>query len=280
MGNFRSYSIRPRPVIRNTRYANGAGGFTLIEMLVVISIIALLMSLLLPALGQAKRLARKVWCLTNVHGTMLSVNTYCVSNDDLLPSSGRLWPEMGMLDIPALLIPEGLAPGNLHCPADKKKPGSIADWWRGAWGVPINAAAHIGGAPPAGVDPEPNYSYYWWAKMYVDYDSNGDIIPGTPRAWKMAEIKYPSGLIALSCFDTGDHFMPMIHGGTMGPSRVNGTGDRYRNGHGYLSGFVDGHSAWVPIKDITRRSPGMSWNPDSLYYVDWTMNGIQGFDTH
>ncbi|NJL30434.1 MAG: DUF1559 domain-containing protein [Phycisphaerales bacterium] len=72
-------------------------GFTLIELLVVISIIALLISILLPALQSARRAGENVQCLSNMKQMGVAGATYAADNKDSFPThefgvSGATFP--------------------------------------------------------------------------------------------------------------------------------------------------------------------------------------------
>ena len=59
--------------------------FTLIELLVVISIIALLVSILMPALAKARDQAMRTLCASNIHQCVTGCIMYSLDNDDKVP---------------------------------------------------------------------------------------------------------------------------------------------------------------------------------------------------
>jgi prepilin-type N-terminal cleavage/methylation domain-containing protein len=82
-------------------------GFTLVELLVVIGIIALLISILLPALRRAREQAYRVSCMSNHKQLMTAVKMYNADWKDVMPFSnwvsketggaGAWWPGQGWL---------------------------------------------------------------------------------------------------------------------------------------------------------------------------------------
>lgn len=57
-------------------------GFTLVELLVVIAIVAILASLLLPALARAKERGRRAVCLSNLSQLLKACTMYAMDNED------------------------------------------------------------------------------------------------------------------------------------------------------------------------------------------------------
>jgi prepilin-type N-terminal cleavage/methylation domain-containing protein/prepilin-type processing-associated H-X9-DG protein len=61
-------------------------GFTLIELLVVISIIAMLLSIMMPALGRAKLIAENVICKAGLHQYALAGHIFLNDSDEKFPN--------------------------------------------------------------------------------------------------------------------------------------------------------------------------------------------------
>ncbi|MHB9071644.1 MAG: type II secretion system protein [Sedimentisphaerales bacterium] len=67
------------------RKMGAKGGFTLVELLVVISIIALLLAILMPSLQKAREQGRKVVCMTNLKQQAYALQLYTENNNGKLP---------------------------------------------------------------------------------------------------------------------------------------------------------------------------------------------------
>lgn len=81
--------IRTEPSVRI--HERPSQGFTLVELLVVISIIGLLMGILLPALAAARKRAQETQCLSNLHQIAIATETYLAqSNGGYFPNH-RPW---------------------------------------------------------------------------------------------------------------------------------------------------------------------------------------------
>jgi prepilin-type N-terminal cleavage/methylation domain-containing protein/prepilin-type processing-associated H-X9-DG protein len=77
--------------VRNGGSRQRRGGFTLIEMLVVIAIIAILAAIILPVYFQARGKARQTHCLSNLKQIGAGLTTYADDNDGYY-TRGQFWP--------------------------------------------------------------------------------------------------------------------------------------------------------------------------------------------
>ena len=71
------------------KYGGKRSGFTLVELLVVIGIIAILIAILLPALNKAREQAKRTQCLANLRTLGQAFRIYASENKDQIPLGCR-----------------------------------------------------------------------------------------------------------------------------------------------------------------------------------------------
>jgi prepilin-type N-terminal cleavage/methylation domain-containing protein/prepilin-type processing-associated H-X9-DG protein len=155
--------IRARLPVGRIKRPRREGGwaFTLIELLVVIAVIAILASLLLPALTRAKARAHRVQCINNLRQLSIAWHLYSGDNNGLLPANGyvtdaesaRLWvqgsehvrPEfftnLNCLSNPryALFADFIQNPRVYKCPSDRSEPNVFGTVYKKTRSYSLNA---------------------------------------------------------------------------------------------------------------------------------------------
>jgi len=230
--------MKPRaqkePAPPGLRGPGGRAAFTLIELLVVIAIIAVLASLLLPALGRAQDTARYARCLSQLRQIGLAVRLYAEDNEDEFPRSQHSAFAHSQLAWGRAVAPQlaqnvttwtNLLRGVYHCPSDRR----TTPWSYGQ-------------------------------NVYFELDPQNDDYPGSPQSWRrVASIPHPSVTIFhAETPGTVDHVMPHFWMTPQDATDVDA--QRHKNRSNY--NFVDGHSEAREFRstyDPTRQVD--LWNP-------------------
>lgn len=236
-------------------------GFTLIELLVVISIIALLMSILMPALRRVREQAKQRVCANNIHQHLLSLTMYASENDDNLPLSKLGW-WLWDLDNETVdfIIKSGAVRGTFYCPSNRNQKLWADEVWDFAEGE-YRVTGYFWMMENQNMvlfweQPEGSGHKRWLKKITVrragDTELVTDVIISNEEDYGSPE--YPDGNFArcmggmwamYGVYDSTSHLRTESEpaGGNMG--------------------FVDGHVDWRPFKEIERRSP------DGVYPTHW-----------
>ncbi len=89
------HELKPPKLVRRDSTSPPRRAFTLIELLIVVAILALLLTILMPSLSQAKDLALAAKCRSNMHHCILGVRLYAEDvGNEYLPASSFYYDEI------------------------------------------------------------------------------------------------------------------------------------------------------------------------------------------
>jgi len=231
-------------------------GFTLIELLVVISIIALLIALLLPALAQAREAAHNVLCAANQKQIALGVLLYIEDHDGVVPVG--LQPGLQDPYWPARILPWVNNTDIYVCPQNI---GGYEDW-----------NAYVANGDP--------YMFYFRGRGVstnlnsIKSPSRVFMIRESSEDWADAQKGRPvvagaGGDILLADIQPKWTYYQNINSGAQsmggrhfrGGGKEPGFGGAKTDPWGFMNiSFMDGHVGSYPMEQlVTRALPGSFW---------------------
>jgi len=225
-------------------------GFTLIELLVVISIIALLVSILLPALGSAREAAQTTVCQSNLRQFMLGYRSYVDISEEWWPVGGYsqvVWTAIVAKELNLPFVSESTS-GPTYAPGLVKHSYGATNRKNGIFQCPSENKL---------------YKNYWGGENSTSYryntgysttyglgiNDNYTISPSYYLTWgrvKDAQILAPSNTIVMGDGITQDGLYEYAITSLGGPANV----ATYHSGGANLL-WVDGHASHMQQDEVT-----------------------------
>ncbi len=255
-------------------------GFTLVELLVVIAVIALLMSILMPVLRKARDQAMRIMCGNHIKNLQLGQTMYADSHNNKIMRGGGAWPwdvpfdcivnmmkymgtDMSALGNVTSMYNIPLAYSeNFYCPANTPQKraretnfhfsggyavASFFYTWPAGWNQ--NGKSRITGLGAQGVTGDAllqDPSKMWIDRLDVPQASSRELIVDATISTQESNVKYPLG-----------NFAMILCGGNPGngiPDSTNHMISDQKVAGGNM-GFVDGHVEFRPWSELRCR-----WN--------------------
>ena len=236
-----------------------ARGFTLVELLVVLAIIALLAALLLPVLGAAKEKARRITCTSNLRQINLGIRMYSEDANDTSPftqTTNRIVNYYKTLVQSYVGLPGPPSPQDklFACPAD-----TFRYWTKGGVGVFSPTGRHESARQYYS-----SYAFNGINKDMTNFSAAGSILGIAGQ--KLSAIKHPDRTVLVTEHSS---FFPYSWHKPKQP--VSNPNSCFFNNAENMVSFVDGHVSY--LKTYWNSQPGslaVSYNPPAGYDYQWS----------